>query len=356
MEIESRPMRLAESLTPRLVEAALLVNDAPSLASALSRFAEGTVELTGAEWAAIVVWDGERGVVRAVAGPGPEVDSVLVASEPLCHLRSGWFRATVEAPGAEDAGPIEALARLTLIAQRCEHEHARLDADLRLVENGRLATIGELASGVAHEINNPLFAILALTEFLLKEVEPGSRQEERVLLIRETGYEIKEIVRGLLDFARENPQEQHLCSVPTIVGQTVDLVRRTNAHKGVTIVESCDGSQALVLGNPNQLKQVILNLLTNARQSMPNGGTVRIDVRHSESDAIVTVSDEGPGVSQEIASRIFEPFFTTRRDQGGSGLGLAVSHGIASAHGGSLELASSGAGGSIFALCLPLAT
>jgi signal transduction histidine kinase len=349
-------MRVEQSPTAQLVHAALLVNNAPSPSAAMARFAEATRDLTGAPWAAIVVWNGDHGIVRAVAGPGPDLDSVLEESSPLCHLRSGWFRATVEAPGASEGEPVETLAHLTLLAQRCEHEHMRSTYNQRLVENGRLATIGELASGVAHEINNPLFAILALTEFLLKEVEPGSRQEERVLLIRETGLEIKEIVHGLLDFARENPQEQHLLSMTTIVAQTVDLVRRTNAHKGVAIVESCDGGDHSVLGNPNQLKQVVLNLLTNARQSMPEGGTVRIDVRHTETDAIVTVSDEGPGVPPEITHRIFEPFFTTRRDEGGSGLGLAVAHGIANAHGGSLELAASGPTGTLFALCLPLAT
>jgi signal transduction histidine kinase len=348
-------MRVEQSVTAQLIDAALLVNAAASFDAALSEFAEATRALTSSDWAAIVVWDGDRGVVRATAGAGPELASVWDDSAPLCRLASGWFRATVEVPGTANAAPVETLAQLTLLAQRGEQEHARLTYDQRLVENGRLATIGELAAGVAHEINNPLFAILALTEFLLKEVDAGSPQEKRVRLIRQTGLEIKEIVRGLLDFARENPQEQHLISITTIVGQTVDLVRRTNAHKGVTIQETSDGAGSLVRANPNQLKQVFLSLIVNGRQAMPDGGTVRIDVRHTPTEAIVTVSDEGPGVPAEIAGRIFEPFFTTRRSLGGSGLGLSISHGIVSAHGGSLELATPGSQNTVFVLRLPLA-
>ena len=347
-------MRVEQSLSTQLLDAALLVNDAVSFDAALDEFVEAARTLTGAEWVALAIWEGDEGTVCAVAGDGPAVGSPA-PREALCTLASGWFRATVSAPGADDPAPVELLARLTLLPQRGEDERARRIYDHRLVESGRLATIGELASGVAHEINNPLFAILALSEFLEKELEVGSRAHQRVRLIRETGFEIKEIVRGLLDFARENPQEQHLLSVTTVVNQTVDLVRRTNAHKGVTIENTADASDSLVRANPNQLKQLILNLLMNARQAMPDGGTVRVDVRHTPAEAVVTVSDEGRGIEPAIASRIFEPFFTTRRDQGGSGLGLAISHGIARAHGGTLTLAASGARGTVFVLRLPLA-
>lgn len=347
-------MRVEQSLSTQLLQAALHVNEAPSFDAAVVEFVDAVRTLTGAEWVALATWEGDEGNVCAVAGDGPAVGSPA-PDDALCTIASGWFRGTVHADGVDDTAPIDTLARLTMLGQRGESERAQLVYDHRLVESGRLATIGELASGVAHEINNPLFAILALAEFLEKELEPGSRPRRRVELIRETGYEIKEIVRGLLDFARENPQEQHLLSTTTVVTQTVDLVRRTNAHKGVTIDLTCDDSDSLVRANPNQLKQLVLNLLMNARQAMPDGGTVRIDVRHTETEAVVTVADEGRGVEPAIAGRIFEPFFTTRRDQGGSGLGLAISHGIARSHGGSLTLAASGSHGTVFVLRLPVA-
>jgi PAS domain S-box-containing protein len=224
----------------------------------------------------------------------------------------------------------------------------------QLVQSGKLAAIGELAAGVAHEINNPLFAILGLTEFLVKEAEPGSKAMQRLELIQQTGLEIKEIVRALLDFARENAEERHLVPLEEVVQATVDLVRRTNAHKGVELVDSYDASGVQVVASPNQLKQIFLNLIANARQAMPNGGTVKIDVRRDGAWVLATVSDDGPGMEPTVLERIFEPFFTTKRVTGGTGLGLSVSLGIAEAHGGSLTASSEPGRGATFTLRLPI--
>jgi two-component system NtrC family sensor kinase len=222
----------------------------------------------------------------------------------------------------------------------------------QLVQSGKLVAIGELAAGVAHEINNPLFAILALSEFLLKELEPGSRPYERAELIQKTGLEIKEIVRGLLDFAREGSDERAVLSLDDVVRQTVDLVRRTNANKGIHIVEAYE--PVLIDASGSQLKQVVLNLLGNARQASPDGAEINVSVRREGTDALVTIADDGPGVDTAVRDRIFEPFFTTRRHSGGTGLGLSIGLGIAQAHGGSLALLGEGPGAT-FVLRLPVA-
>jgi two-component system NtrC family sensor kinase len=232
-------------------------------------------------------------------------------------------------------------------------EKQRLDQ--QLVQSGKLAAIGELAAGVAHEINNPLFAILGLTEFLLKEAEPGSRPRQRLELIQQTGLEIKEIVRALLDFARENADERHVAPLEEVVRSTLDLVRRTNAHKGVELIDSYDGSGVLVHGSANQLKQIVLNLIANARQAMPQGGTVHVDVHRDGDCAVVTVADDGPGIEPSLLERVFEPFFTTKRATGGTGLGLSVSLGIAEAHGGTITATSELGRGAAFTLRLPAA-
>jgi PAS domain S-box-containing protein len=224
----------------------------------------------------------------------------------------------------------------------------------QLVQSGKLAAIGELAAGVAHEINNPLFAILGLTEFLLKEAEPESKTHSRLELIQQTGLEIKEIVRALLDFARENAEERHVVPMEDVVQSTVDLVRRTNSHKGVELVDTYDESCAAVNASPNQLKQIFLNLIANARQAMPNGGTVAIDVRQEGEFVMTTVHDDGPGIEPGVLERIFEPFFTTKRATGGTGLGLSVSLGIAESHGGTLTVSSEVGQGTEFALRLPV--
>ena len=232
-------------------------------------------------------------------------------------------------------------------------EKRRLDQ--QLVQSGKLAAIGELAAGVAHEINNPLFAILGLTEFLLKEAEPGGKAHQRLELIQQTGLEIKEIVRALLDFARENAEERHVVPLDDVLRSTVDLVRRTNAHKGVELIDTYSDDVTPVNASPNQLKQIFLNLIANARQAMPNGGTVRVDMHRDGDWAVATVTDDGPGVPPEVVARIFEPFFTTKRQTGGTGLGLSVSLGIAESHGGSLTVSSGPEGGAMFALRLPIA-
>jgi signal transduction histidine kinase len=223
----------------------------------------------------------------------------------------------------------------------------------QLVQSGALAAIGELTAGVVHEINNPLFAILGLTEFLLKESEPGSRAHDRLELIQQTGLEIKEMVRALLDFARESADEgRHEVALADVVRSTVELLRRTNADRGLELVEAYEDGGALILARPGQLKQLFLNLLANARQAMPNGGTVKIRVRTDGGHAVATVADGGPGIDPAVAARIFEPFFTTRPGRGG--MGLAVSRAIAESHGGTLTVHQGAGAGSEFCLRLPV--
>jgi two-component system, NtrC family, sensor kinase len=224
----------------------------------------------------------------------------------------------------------------------------------QLVQGAKLAALGELTAGVAHELNNPLFAILALTEFLLKEAEPESKAHERLELIQQTGLEIKEVVRALLDFARESTEERQEVALDDVARSAIELVRRTNAHKGVELAEAYENAGALVEASPNQLKLVFLNLIANARQAMPNGGLVTVGVRTEARYAVATVRDEGPGIDPEVAGRIFEPFFTTKAAAGGTGLGLFVSRGIAEAHGGTLTYRSEVGRGTELTLRLPL--
>jgi two-component system NtrC family sensor kinase len=224
----------------------------------------------------------------------------------------------------------------------------------QLVQSGKLAAIGELAAGVAHEINNPLLAILGLTEFLLLETEAGSKQHERLQLIQQTGLEIKEIVRALLDFAREHPTTQRVVEFESLVRMTIDLVRKTNAHKGIEITEHYAAPEACVRASGDQLEQVVLNLVANARQAMPNGGAIHIEVVRDHDHVALVVTDEGPGVPVELQGRIFEPFFTTRRGTGGTGLGLSVSLGIAESHSGTLTVDSEHGSGAAFTLRLPV--
>jgi PAS domain S-box-containing protein len=243
----------------------------------------------------------------------------------------------------------EASAFVALITDLSE----RRAFEQQLIQSGKLASIGELAAGVAHEINNPLFAILGFVEFLLADVEPGSKAQERLTIIQDTALEIREIVRALLDFARERTDERAAISLTDVATQTVSLMRRMSAKKDVEIVERYDAGEVTVEASGNQLKQIFVNLISNAQQAMPGGGTITVEVGRDGDVAWAEVRDTGPGIPEEEAARIFEPFYTTRRDRGGTGLGLSVSFGIAQAHGGGLVVASKPGEGAAFRLRLP---
>jgi two-component system NtrC family sensor kinase len=232
------------------------------------------------------------------------------------------------------------------------------DATLRaaLVRTGKPAAIGQLTAGVAHEINNPLFAILGLVELLLTEVESGTKAHARLTLVHETALEIKETVRALVEFAREPAEGRQLVELGEVVAQTLHLVRRTTSAKDVEIVDRIGGEPAPVHATPNQLKQILVSLLTNAIQALPGGGTVTVALERDGDCAVVTVTDTGSGIAPEARQHVFEPFFTTRREKGAAGLGLAISRAIAEAHGGTLDLRSAPAAGATFALRLPLAS
>jgi PAS domain S-box-containing protein len=244
----------------------------------------------------------------------------------------------------------EASAFVALITDLSE----RRAFEQQLIQSGKLASIGELAAGVAHEINNPLFAILGFVEFLLADVEPGSKSQERLTIIQDTALEIREIVRALLDFARERTDERAAISLTDVAAQTVSLMRRMSAKKDVEIVERYDAGEVTVEASGNQLKQIFVNLISNAQQAMPGGGTITVEVGRDGNVAWAEVRDTGPGIPEDEAARIFEPFYTTRRDRGGTGLGLSVSFGIAQAHGGGLVVASKPGEGAAFRLRLPV--
>ncbi len=248
----------------------------------------------------------------------------------------------------EDGGaPVATVRLISDLSERRRFEQ-------QIVQSGKLAAIGELAAGVAHEINNPLFAILGLVEFMLKDAERGTKQFERLELIQQTGLEIKDVVRALLDFARERSDEFERVAMRDVLARTLDLVRRTSLRKEIELVERYADEPLYVAASAGQLKQIVLNLMTNAQQAMRDSGAVTIELERDGLHALVRVRDTGPGIPEDEIERIFDPFFTTKRELGGTGLGLALSQSIAVSHGGTLVAASPPGGGAEFTLRLPL--
>jgi signal transduction histidine kinase len=222
-----------------------------------------------------------------------------------------------------------------------------------LLEAGRLAGLGELVRGFAHEINNPLFGMLGLVELLLREIEPGTKAHERLSLIAKSGLEIKRITRSLLGFAGADPELTEVVSLREVAEKTVELVRCTSAGKSIELREQYPPEALQVRGKPVRLGQVFLSLLVNAQQALPAGGSVTVELERDGDWAVARVTDTGPGIDSDARSTLFEPFATTK--DGGTGLGLAASLEIARAHGGDLIAMTSVAAGASFCLRLPIA-
>ena len=219
-----------------------------------------------------------------------------------------------------------------------------------VLESARLAALGELVRGFAHEINNPLFGILGLVEFLLADAEPGTKAHERLTLVQDSGTEIKRITQALLNFARSETDVEVVVPLQEIAAGSVELVRCTSAGTTVEFMERYPDEPLLVEGAPGRLSQIFLSLIVNAQQAMPAEGTVTIEIERDAGWVVARVSDTGTGISPEVRPRMFEAFSTTK---GNTGLGLAPSLEIARAHGGDLIALSTQGAGATFVLRLP---
>jgi two-component system sporulation sensor kinase A len=223
-----------------------------------------------------------------------------------------------------------------------------------LVESGRMAALGELTAGAAHEINNPLFAILTLVEFLIRDAEPGTKTFERLELVQGSAKDIQAVVERLHHFARERAKDEPVALEDAAHG-AVELVRRASATRTVEVVELYPAEPALVAGDSAQLKSLFVHLLVNALQAMPEGGMLTVEVEHAGREVVARVRDEGPGIPSADAERVFELFYTTRNGAG-TGLGLAAARATAELHGGTLVAEPGGERGATLVLRLPEAT
>jgi PAS domain S-box-containing protein len=225
----------------------------------------------------------------------------------------------------------------------------------QLVHSERLSAVGELVAGVAHEINNPLQTIVGCVELMLDDQkDPGTRRD--LDLVRTEAARAGQIVRNLLSFVRRSTPDRVSADLSQLVRATVELRHYHLHQRDITLKVDYDPSPLPVLVNREEIQQIILNLMLNAEQAIASSrgrGTIAIRTAAQGRHHIVEVSDDGPGIKPELRGKIFEPFFSTKDVGEGTGLGLSISHGIASAHGGSLELCGPDSGGACFMLSLP---
>ncbi|MBI5068089.1 MAG: HAMP domain-containing protein [Deltaproteobacteria bacterium] len=296
----------------------------------------------------------ERGTVRGVLAL--QLASALLAlglglwvlrsvARPIARLRAGAARLAggdLDAHIAVDS-PDEfgALAQQFNAMTRSLREHQE-----KLLQSEKLAGIGRLAAGVAHEINNPLGVILGYAKLLRKRADDGTAGDLRI--IEEETLRCREIVEGLLDLSRPLPAHPQPVDLRELTDEVLARLREAKLLDGVTV--TVEGS-AVARGHAQKLRQVLFNLVRNGAEAAGTGGRVDVRLGSASGAAEVAVADSGRGISQEAAGRLFEPFFTTKDH--GTGLGLAVSLAIARAHGGSIEAGAAPAGGACFTLRLP---
>jgi two-component system NtrC family sensor kinase len=231
-------------------------------------------------------------------------------------------------------------------------------AQAQLVQSGKLAAVGQLAAGVAHEINNPLTTIGGFSEIVLRELPGDSPLRNDVQLILREAQRARDVVRRLLDFARQSEPHRNSVDLNELVREMVSLMRSAASVRDVTIEECYAPELPWASVDANQFKQVVLNLLNNAAQAMPKGGTLMISVgaavRETRRGIEIKVKDSGVGIPRENLERIFEPFYTTKSPNEGTGLGLAVSYRIVREHDGVIEVESEVNRGTIFTVWIPI--
>jgi PAS domain S-box-containing protein len=228
----------------------------------------------------------------------------------------------------------------------------------KLAHSEKMATIGRLVSGVAHEVNNPLAAILGFTDLLLENPQmPESAREDLQIILQET-QRTKDIVQDLLSFARQRPVQRELVQLNQVLRQTIKLRSYDFASHGVEVKEEFEEGLAPALGDAQQLQQVFLNILNNAYDAVQESGQrghIKISTRRLGASLEVAITDNGTGIGD--TQRIFDPFYTTKQVGKGTGLGLSICYGIVRAHGGEIQCWNNdAAAGSTFLVRVPVAT
>lgn len=241
----------------------------------------------------------------------------------------------------------------TIIKRRqAEEEKARLEEQLRHAD--RLATIGQLAAGMAHELNEPLGNILGFAQLAQKCPGLPYQAEQDIEKILTASLYAREVVKNLLIFARQMPTQKKQVDLNQVVEESLYFFASRCAKEGIELARSLSPDLPKIPADPAQLKQVFINLIVNALQAMPEGGRLKVQTSVQRGRVSFSVEDTGTGMSEELLKKIFTPFFTTKEIGQGTGLGLPVVHGIITSHGGSIKVESKLGRGTKFEIELPV--
>jgi two-component system NtrC family sensor kinase len=232
----------------------------------------------------------------------------------------------------------------------------------QLVQIGKLAAVGELAGGMAHEINNPTGIILTRVGYLLSEIRDGRLSlefEEDMKTLEIHAKRIARITNGLLTFSRHSTFELNSVEINEVIEGSIGIVEHRFRRHGVHLLRNIPADLPVIIADANYLEQVFINLLNNAVDAVDDEGEIRIEVDpvaidNGNSALEIRVSDNGCGIEAENVDKVFDPFFTTKEVGKGTGLGLSISYGIIQEHGGTINVSSRPGEGAVFIIRLPL--
>jgi two-component system NtrC family sensor kinase len=235
-----------------------------------------------------------------------------------------------------------------------EDEKKRMEEQLLIT--GRLAAVGELSAGVAHELNNPLAAIQAYAQFLASNEELDEGIKCDVDTIYKEAKRATRITSSLLSFARRDQAEKRLCSVNEILEKSLELHKYRMNMNGIEICTELDVNLPMTMADPHQMQQVFVNIIVNAEQAMTEangGGELHVTTQTVKGEIQVTFTDNGPGIPEEYLKCVFDPFFTTKDVGKGTGLGLSICYGIVDGHRGRIYARNKPGAGAIFVVEIP---
>ena len=287
--------------------------------------------------AAIVV----GGVVRGM------VEVAYVEEQPQCD--EGPFL-------KEERNLIDGVAgQVALIVEHKQAEEEKSKLQDQLMHADRLATIGLLAAGVAHELNEPLASILGFSQLVRKCPGTPPQALRDCEKIENASLHAREVIRKLLTFARQVPPQKKQVNLSQVVDEGLFFFDTRCQKRGIELVRSFAPELPAITADPAQINQVLVNLVANALHEMAEGGSLGVETRANASHVLLLVEDTGPGMSPEVLKKVFTPFFTTKDVGKGTGLGLSVVHGIVTAHGGEIEVDSEVGVGTKFEIRFPIA-
>lgn len=269
-------------------------------------------------------------------------------------IAKGDFDVKVDISSRDEIGQL-ADSFNDMASELLERERSLKSAQLALVQSEKMAAVGTLSAGLAHEVKNPLSAVLGYAQLAKRKLSQPDVIKKHLDIIENETRRCNEIIGNLMQFSRQEKGEFTDVAINEVVEKSVGIVDHQLGLKNVHVNTKLAPDIPEIIGNSNQLQQVLMNLAINAQQAMePDGGTVDIATYFDNDNVYISVSDTGPGISEEVVEKIFEPFFTTKAAGEGTGLGLSVTYGIIRDHKGYIRVERADSGGARFVIALPL--